>query len=228
MAKEKTQAEIRQENIEATVSKTEQFYEKYKKLIWGALIAVLVIAAAILAYGKFVYQPKCEEAQGQTYPAENAFTSGDFETALKGDGNFLGFEEIIDTYGNKAGNAVYMYAGVCALQLGDYQAALDYLKKYNGKEEILAARAKACEGDALVGLGPDNYDKAAQAYMAAAKLSDNQFAAGYYFKAGVTYEEMGDVKKALECYKTIREAYPNSVEAFDINKYISRIEIKEK
>ena len=39
----------RQENIEQTVSATEQFYNEHKKMIWGALAALLVIVLGILA-----------------------------------------------------------------------------------------------------------------------------------------------------------------------------------
>ena len=44
------------------------------------------------------------------------------------------------------------------LQLGNWESAIKYLESYNGKDEILAARAKACIGDAYVGL--ENYEKA--------------------------------------------------------------------
>ena len=50
---------LRQENIEQTVSATEQFYNDNKKAIWGVVAAVLVIGLGILAYSKFIYQPKC-------------------------------------------------------------------------------------------------------------------------------------------------------------------------
>ena len=138
----------RQENIEQTVSATEQFYNENKKAIWCAVAVVLVIGLGILAYNKFIYQPKCVEAMQQAYPAEMSFQAGEYELALNGDGNNLGFADIIADYGSKAGKAVYLYAGICELQLGNNDEALSYLKKYNGKEPILAARVKACEGDA--------------------------------------------------------------------------------
>ena len=52
------------------------------------------------------------------------------------------------------------------------------------------------------------------------------FSAGYLLKAGVAYEEIGDNDKALACYKRISDNWPNSVEGYDIDKYISRIESK--
>ena len=116
---------------------------------------------------------------------------------------------------------MYLYAGVCELQLGNFESALGYLSKYNGKEPILQARAKACEGDAHVGLG--NYAKAASCFEAAAAVAENVFAASYLLKAGIAYEALGDKASALKSYNTIKDKYPQSIEAYDINKYIARV-----
>lgn len=211
----------RQENIEQTVSATERFYNENKKTIWGVVVAALVIGLGILAYNKFIYQPKCVEAMQQSYPAEMSFQSGEYELALNGDGNNLGFADIIADYGSKAGKAVYLYAGICELQLGNNEEALSYLKKYKGKEPILAARAKACEGDAYVALG--DYNAAVRAYKAAVDCADNVFAAGYLLKEGSAYEALGQKAEALACYKTIENDYPSSLEAYEIAKYIARV-----
>ena len=215
----------RQVKIEETVSKTEQFYNENKKTIWGCIIAAAVIALGVLAYNQFYLKPKVAEAQEQAYPAEAAFRAGNFELALNGDGNNYGFAQVIDEYGSKAGKAMPFYAGVCALQLKDYEAAVDYLKKYKGKDPILAARAQACLGDALAGL--ERYEEAAVQFEKAAGVSDNMFAAGYLLKAAVTYEELGANDKALALYETIKDKYPQSMEAYDIDKYINRIKIAE-
>ena len=211
----------RKENLEQTVSATEQFYNENKKTIWGVVAAVLVIGLCILAYNKFVYQPKCVEAMQQAYPAEMSFQAGEYELALNGDGNNLGFADIIADYGTKAGKAVYLYAGICELQLGNNEEALSYLKKYNGKEPILAARAKACEGDAYVALG--DYEAAVRSYKAAVNTADNVFAAGYLLKEGSALEALGRKEEALACYKTIEDQYPQSLEAYDIAKNIARV-----
>ena len=220
--KNKTKEEVRQEQVETQVSKFEQFYEKYKNVVWGVLGAIVVIWLAVLGYQKYIYQPKCAEAQKQAFPAENAFQQGEYELALNGDGNVLGFTEIIDSYGTKAGKAVYLYAGICELQLGDFESAISYLKKYNGKEPILAARALACEGDAYVGL--EQYKEAVAAYKKAVAKADNSYAAAYLLKEGLALEQLSQKAEALECYKTIKDKYPQSVEAYDIDRYIAAVE----
>ena len=212
----------RQENISEKVSVANRFMDENKKIIYGVVIAVLVIGLGILAYNQWVSKPKQAEAMEQMFPAENAFASGEFEIALNGDGNNLGFKDIADQYGAKAGKAVYLYAGVCELQLGNYEEAISYLKKYNGKDPILLARATGCLGDAYVGL--EDYKTAVGYFEKAASTADNIFAASYLLKAGIAYEALGQNDKALSCYKTIKDQYPNSVEGYDVDKYISRIE----
>lgn len=212
----------RKEAIQQTVSKTDEFFKENKKTLWGILIAVLVVALAILGYYKFIYTPKVEEAMEQTFPAENLFNAGEYEVALNGDGNVLGFAGVIDEYGKKAGEAVYFYAGICEYKLGNFENAVNYLKKYVGKDPILSARAKSCMGDAYVGL--ENYDAAVKCFNEAAAVSDNIFAAAYLVKAGEVYEALGNKAEALKCYKSVKDNYPNSMEASEIDKYISRVE----
>ena len=218
---QKTKQEIRQENTAEQLSRTEQFYEKNKKWIWGVIIGILVIWLASLAYNRYIYMPKCAEAQEQMFPAENNFSAGEYELALNGDGNVLGFSQIIDDYGNKAGKAVYLYAGICQLQLGNFQDAIDYLKKYKGKEPILKARALACQGDAYVGL--EQYENAIAAYKKAVAVNDNVFNTGYLFKEGLAYKALGDNAAALKCFESIRDNYPQSVEAAEIARYITEV-----
>ena len=196
IVKEKEQE--REEKVIETVSKTDQFFRENKKTIYGILIALVVIALALVAYQKFYAQPKSEEATAQ----------------------------IIKDFGAKGGKDVYYYAGVCELQLGNYQEAIDYLKKYNGKDDLLSARAQGCIGDAYVGL--EKYNDALGYFEKAAAVADNMFAAGYLLKAGVVCEELGDNAKALTFYKKIKDQYPQSIEGYDIDKYITRIENQTK
>ena len=219
--------EIKHENAEAVVeavSKTEKFFQENGKtlsIICAAFVAVVLLA---FCWFKFAYQPKVAEAQGQMAAAEQVFRTGDFEVALNGDGNTLGFAQLIDEYGKKAGKSIYFYAGVCELQLGNWESALNYLQSYKGKDAILSARAIACMGDAYVGL--ENYSKALTYFEKAAAVIDNMYAAGYLLKAGIVAEQLGENAKALSHYKKILEFYPESMEAYDVDKYIGRIEAK--
>ena len=131
--------------------------------------------------------------------------------------------DIISEYGNKAGKAVYLYAGLSALNLQQYDEAIKYLKKYKAKDNIMTARALMAIGDSYEGLG----DTAnALAYWDKSTKVDEEmlFNASTLIKMGITYEEQGQPEKALACYKKIEDKYPQSIEGYDIAKYITRIE----
>ena len=219
--------EIKKENAEAVVeavSKAEKFFQENGKLLSYICAGFIVLCVIVFCWFKFIHQPKVAEAQGQMAVAEQTFRTGDYEVALNGDGNALGFVQIIDEYGKKAGKAVYFYAGICELQLGEWEQAIKYLESYKGKDAILAARATACIGDAYVGL--EDYKKALGYFEKAAGMADNMYAAGYLLKAGAVAEELGENEKALSFYKKIKDQYPQSMEAYDVDKYIGRIEAK--
>ena len=221
----KTEEELRQKNMQEAVSKTEEFFKKYGNMMYGCILAVLIAALAVLAYNRFILQPKKQQATDQMVQAERWFLSGEYELALTGDDNDPGLLEIIDQYGSKAGEAVYMYAGIAALKTGDYENAIAQLKKYDGKDPILKGRAEACIGDAYAEL--QDYANAIAYYQKAAKTTDNALAATYILKAGIMAEETGDKAQALSFYKEIKDKWGNAPEAMEIDKYISRIEIAE-
>jgi tetratricopeptide (TPR) repeat protein len=221
MANNKKKEEIREENAAATRSATENFFVQNRKVLIIALVAVVVVGLGIMGYSKWIYAPSVAEAQENSYVAELNFQSGEFELALNGDGVNLGFAQICDEYGAKAGKAVYLYAGTCCAQLGQWEDALSYLKKYKGTEPILAARALALQGDCYSALS-DN-DSAAKYYMKAAQKADNAFAAEYLVKAGQAYEALGQKDKALEAYKTVKDKYQMSLEYSLIDKYINEV-----
>ena len=216
------QKEAQQEQVSTTVSGVEEFFKKNQKWIEWALIALIVIIFGIFAYNRWIATPARIEAEGQMFPAEQLFRDGNFEAALNGDGNVLGFNDIISQYGKKGGKSVYLYAGLCNLQLGNNQEALDLLKQYKTSDKILQGRAWCAAGDACSNL--KDYAAALSYYKKAAALEDNEYAATYLFKAALVSEELGDKEGALKCYREIETKYPGSMEGYDIQKYIYRIE----
>ena len=221
MAQNKQQ-EAQQEQVATTVSGVEAFFKKNQKWIEWALIALVVIIFGIFAYNRWVVIPAHQEAEQQMFQAEQSFRNNDFETALNGDGNVLGFKDIIDNYGSRAGKSAYLYAGLCDLQLGNYEEAISYLKKYSTKDKLMQGRAWCAMGDAYSNL--QDYTSALNWYKKAASLEENAYTATYLFKAALVSEELGDKAGALKLYKEIEDKFPQTLEGYDIQKYISRIE----
>ena len=215
---------IQEENNQAVsqaVSSVEVFLKENGKTLTTIVTVIVLAVAAIMLLSKFVFKPAKEAAMAAAAPAEAYFQQANFEQALNGDGNVPGLADIISEYGKKAGNGVFFEAAACQLQLKNYSEALNYLKSYKSKDKIMKARALCCMGDAYAGL--DNNAAALKSYKAAAAMADNDFAANYLLKAGIAAEDLGNTAEALACYKQIKVKYPNTIEAVDIDKYISRI-----
>ena len=155
--------------------------------------------------------------------AQKYFDQDSIKKALNGDGNYPGFVQIIDDYKwTKAANLSHYYAGICYLKQGKFQDAIDQLKSFSGKDELVAPMAKGAIGDAYMELGQT--DKAVSEYEAAANLRDNKFTTTVFLqKAAFAYEELKNYDKALELFNQIKTKYPNSMEASEVDKYIAKI-----
>ena len=219
------QQETQNEQVTTAVSGVEAFFKKNQKWIEWALIALLVVIFGIFAVNRWVVAPARAEAQSQMFQAERQFDEGNFEAALNGDGNVLGFNDIISNYGKKAGKSVYLYAGLCNLNLGNNEEAVAQLKKYNVKDNVMMGRACCALGDAYSNL--KDYANALASYKKAATFdATNPYNANYLLKAALVCEETGDTDAALKLYKEIEAKYPQTLEGVDVQKYISRIENK--
>jgi tetratricopeptide (TPR) repeat protein len=206
---------------EATIS-TEQFIERNQKWIVRGVTLVLVAIAAYFGYNRFYKTPLEKEALAQMSSPERYFAQDSFRLALNGDGNALGFLEIIDMYGSTpSGNLANYYAGLCFLHTGDYHNAIEYLGKYSAKDMVFSRLAKANIGDAYMELG--DFKQAAHYYRQAVDGNKNDLAAPFVLmKAGLAYEKCDDYKNAVAMYEKLEKEFPNSLEARDIEKYIER------
>ncbi|MBO4568178.1 MAG: tetratricopeptide repeat protein [Bacteroidales bacterium] len=227
MAKENVKKdEERLEQIESTLGKSEMFIEEHRKTILIVVAAIIVVVLAIFGIKKFVMEPREEAASKAMFQAEQLFRNDDFATALNGDGNFYGFIEVINEYGGtKSGNLAKCYAGLCYLNMGEFENAIKYLKDFNGKDQFMKPLAMGAMGDAYMEL--DNVAEAAACYEKAAKDTKNITTSPMFLmKAGYAYEMVENYKKALEMYNIINDEYPTSTEGFHVLKNIAYVEAK--
>jgi len=213
-------------DLGGTYDKMNAFFNRNKKVVYGVVGAIVLGVGAYLYYSNMVLAPREKEASAMMFKAEYYFGIDSFNLALNGRGeDFIGFQEIADEYGNtKAGNLACYYAGVCYLNTGKFQEAIDMLKKFDSDDVIVGPIALGCIGDAHRELGES--EEAAGYYEKAAKKNANSFTAPIYLKkAALTYEEdLQNYDKALELYKKIQQEYGNTTEGRDVSKYIARIE----
>ena len=223
MSKSKQQTQKEPEiNVEQALGNAEVFLTKHKNNLLYGLFGIIGIAVIVFAYNKLYLDPLRKEARAQMFTAEQYFREDAFDLALHGDGNAWGFRQIMDEYGAKAGKVVYFYTGVCLLQTGQYDEAIDVLKKFNAKDEVITARALSCIGDAYVEL--NNLPEAVNYFLKAANYRDNSYAAKYLMKVGLVYEEMGNTDEALKTYQRVKDNYSQTTEGREIDKYIARLD----
>ena len=223
MAKKKEQFvkqdEQLQEVNEALTGAGKWIEEHSNQLSWAIAIIALVVMGA-MAIKNYVIAPKQLEASNENAKAVVFFMEGNYETALKGDGaECIGFEEIADTYSNQQGKLAALYAGVCHYELGQFEEAVEYLKKFSADDINIDPAAHQLLGDAYVEL--QDYDNAAKAFEKAAKSGNKSIAPMSLMKAGIVYLHEGENAKALKAFKTIKEQYPTCTEAQAIDKYIA-------
>ena len=76
-------------------------------------------------------------------------------------------------------------------------------------------------GDFYVNMG--NTKEGISYFEKAAKEADNEVISPIYLKkAGIAYENLKEYDKAVKAYTTIKDKYYTSMEASDIDKYITR------
>lgn len=205
------------------IEKLQHFFETNKNVILGGLVVLLLVVVGGYYYMN-ILKPKAEmTANNEMFDAQYYFEKDSFALALNAEGGFL---DIIDNHGStKAGNLAQYYAGLCYFNLANYPEAIDHLSSYKTSDEILGAMALGVLGDAQM----ENGDVAAAlaSYKKAANFSNNEASAPYLLKkAGIAFENNGNAKQAVDYYTKIKNSFPQSEIARDIEKYIGRAEAK--
>ncbi|MBK6265532.1 tetratricopeptide repeat protein [Marivirga sp. S37H4] len=208
------------------LSKTEQFIENNKKVVLGVGGLIAIIIVAFFGY-KYYMDNQNELAQKEMFQAVYWYENGEFDLALNGDGNNLGFMDLLEDFGaTKAGNLSSFYIGSIYLQQGEFQKAIDHLEDFSADDLLVQSRAYALIGDAYLELG--NYSKAADHYgKAASTNSTEEFSPIYLLKQGLAYEKANDTEKAKDSYKQIIKDFSKSEEVSEAKKYLSLLEAKK-
>ncbi len=95
----------------------QDLFEKNKNVIYGIVMAVVLIAGGLYWYFVMHKGPQEVAAKEELYKAQQSFDQDSFRVALNGrnvpgqQGNFVGLLSIIEDYGGTAsGNLAYYYA----------------------------------------------------------------------------------------------------------------------
>ena len=219
MSKKRNKKQVNE--FDETLAASRSFFERNKKAILyggGGLLAIIIIA---LLVHQFYITPRNLHAQESIFPAQQAFLDGNYEKALNGDGENMGFLSVADEYKNtKAGNLACLYAAKCYAATEKYQEAIDMLNKFDGcGDAMISPAATALKGNCYAELGEN--EKAADLLVKAAKDADNNtISPTCLLQAGQIYIALGQKDKALECFNQIKSKYQQSSVYYEIDKYI--------
>ncbi|MEL6141727.1 MAG: tetratricopeptide repeat protein [Bacteroidota bacterium] len=204
-------------------SQAADFFERNRNLIVFTALGIAAVIVGLLVYNTFIKKPREATAMEQMQRAQVQFERDSFQLALTNPGQgYPGFLDVIDEYGGTpAGNLARYYAGVSYLNIGSYQAALDYLKQFKAKGDLLAIMKAGAIGDAHGEL--QEFGEAISSYeRAVGQANDNALLGGYYLnKLGLLYRNQGQNDEALQAFRRLKEDFGQSPYAADADKYIS-------
>ncbi len=213
--------------VEETLSKNEAFFLKYQKQIIGAVVALVVIVAGCILYNNYVAAPNAEKANTALAKGQEYFANEMYEQALNGDSTgFIGFAKIASEFGGDAANLANLYAGLCYANLDKWQEAVNYLEKFDQKDDQMISPATlGALGNAYAHV--NQLDKAvATLKKAAEKADNNSLSPTFLIQAGEILESQNKKDEALKLYQTVKDKYFNSMQYQNIDAYIERATAK--
>ena len=211
------------ETVGRALSSSEAFIEKYQKQILIGVGVIVLAVLAVMAVNNFYLKPRVVAAENAMYKAQELFAVDSFKVAVDGNGkDVMGFKEIASEYGMTAsGNLANAYTGICYYKLGKYQDAVKYLTQYDAGDDYFKTSVIGLTGDCYAELGETGK---AQDYYSKAIGQKNELSPVYLKKAGILFETKGQAADAEKMYLQIKNDYPKSIEAGDIDKYLARVQ----
>jgi tetratricopeptide (TPR) repeat protein len=223
MAEEKDEPIL---DVEEALGKTEHYIQENKKSLTIIIGAIFLLVSAFFAWKYLYMKPLAEEAESKMFWAEKWFEKDSINQAINGHGDTLGFQKMVDEYGNTpSGNLAHYYLGICLRAKGNYKDAIKQFQDYDGNDQMTAAISTGSVGDCYMELG--NVEDAVSYYLKASNQSHNNFTSPVYLKkAGLAYEDQKNYAEALKVYEKIKTEYFETPESRDIEKYIARAKTK--
>ncbi|HNP95474.1 MAG TPA: tetratricopeptide repeat protein [Cyclobacteriaceae bacterium] len=211
------------EVIAEKVEGVEHWIENNPKIVFGVVGVLLLIVGGYFGFRYYVGTQE-EIAQKEMFQAVYYFEADSLNLALKGDGNNLGFEQIIDDFGmTDAANLANFYAGAICLKQGKYQLAIYYFEDFDSDDILIQPRAYSLMGDAYMEL--KDYESASKYYNKASNYKPNKFfTPTYLMKEALAYEKLNQNDKAKQAYQRIIDEFWDSSEYQNARKYKARLD----
>ncbi len=206
------------------LTKAEMFFDKNKKVLSIAAIAIVVVVGGYFGIREFYVKPQNNRAAEEMFAAQNWMQLDSLDLALNGNGKHLGFVDVAGQYSStKSGNLAKYCAGICFRKKGDFQKAIEYFESYKANDLLTGSLKEAGLGDCYLEL--NQLDEAVKHYEKSVKIHTNEATTPYaMMKLGLTYEMQNNFDKAVAIFKDLKKMYPMATEARDIDKHIAYAE----
>lgn len=214
--------ELREDKVITLYARALDLVERNRKVVLYGAAAIVIIVVSVVGL-TWLTSSRNVTAAERMASAVRAWESGDYRTALEGTETFLGLADIVDDFGSTAsGNLARYYAAEAHFRLGEYDQALELFRDYDKDSNHLGAAALAGEAAVLELKG--EHAEAASVYRRAASIFESDVTSpAYLMKAGRAFEAAGHRDDAARVYREVRDDYPESEEARDIEFFLARV-----
>lgn len=225
-------AKVSQDSSDAIIQKAKGFWDKFSKPIIYLGSAVILLGGAWIGYKKFIKEPNEAKAAEQIFPAEQifdkmaltGFNKDSINLVLNGGNGMKGVLKVASEFsGTDNGNRAHYIAGACFLHNKDFANAVKHLKEFSTDATQIQTAAYSMLGDASAELKKN--DDALDYYKKAASLNpkDDFMTSEALYKAGNFAEFTGKTKEAIELFQKLKDNYPKSSHAAEMDKYLARL-----
>jgi tetratricopeptide (TPR) repeat protein len=205
------------ENISSDKLKEEFKNNSNLRTITFIVGGLIVFVLGFFLYKQFVSKPNAEKSKASYYEGLNYAAKDSSDLAI------TNLKKSVDKFDGHVGGEVAQF--VLARQYmakGEFKKAIDELKSVDLSDTYVSVMAIGLQGDCYSEL--KDYPKAADLYVKAAEMRDNEYTSpAYLFKAGLCAEESKDFEAAKTIYQKIIDNYPTFSDSKRIKKYLGRV-----
>ena len=223
--KKLSKKEIKQDKLVETYYKAYGYFEenKSKMLSYGVVLVVIVFAVIYYINHKKENNEKAEVLLSQVM---NLYDQGSYLEAIEGrpSQNISGLKKIVEDYGStENGETAKIYLANSYDMLGKPDDALKYYSDYDG--DISIYKAAALAGQAGIYAGRKEYEKAAELFKKASRISKTDVLnPDYMLNASINYINSGKDGEAKELLESIKKDYPTSQANSQAEQYLAIVD----
>ena len=219
--------EIKEDELLKAYARASAFYYANKRYVSYALtgLVVVVVAALIFFNNRRASNEKAATELGKVYTIYDAAANNpaQYQQAIDGqpDRGIMGLKTIVDNYGStESGQLARFYLANSYFNVGRYDDAIQQFDGFSTSNKLLEASARAGIGASYEAKG--EYEKAAGNFEKAAGIVSSPLSTPEYLNAAaLCYGKAGQKEKAIALLKRLKQDYPSSDYARDVDRYLS-------